>query len=99
MIFLVRTIFEPPTDLDEEQLSALLADERERSKILQQGGTIRQLWREGPAFTAWGLWQAESEVELATVMASLPCRRYMQVEVHPVRPHPNSIEHGQGVLA
>lgn len=86
--FLVHIVIEAE-DEPAERVDALRAAEAERARELAIAGHIKRLWRLQEGWSNMGLWSASSEAELWTLLDSLPLRRYMQISVRPLDPHPN----------
>src|SRR4051794_2616159 len=72
-------------------------DDRERAEAsaaaaLVADGHLVRLWRRGEGSaepTVLGLYRADSEDELAGLLAALPLAEWMRVTVTPLQPHPN----------
>jgi muconolactone delta-isomerase len=90
-MYLVRTQFRAPPEMDKAQLAALTKQEAETARSLQDSGVLARLWREVSTTCAWGLWMVDDETELQDFMGQLPCYPFMEVESHRLTRHPNSI--------
>jgi muconolactone delta-isomerase len=69
----------------------LLAAEGRRVRELYAAGVLRQIWKRGDAPGAAIVWEAPSEEELRTAMASLPLAQAGMLEVVafvPLQPYP-----------
>jgi muconolactone delta-isomerase len=89
MQFLVHVDIETPPELGDAQVDALRVAESARAAELANSGHLLRLWRVPGRWANWGLWDAVNEVALLELLDSLPLRRYMSVEVHPLMEHPN----------
>ena len=91
MLFIVRTEFQRPSEMDDMELVFLRGDEKRRATALQRAGVIRHLWREPDTSIAWGLWSADDEHSLLSELRSLPAFHWMTVSYREVIDHPNAI--------
>jgi muconolactone delta-isomerase len=67
------------------------AESAAAAKLVEEGHLVR-LWRRPPGddgATAIGLYRAESEAELADLLAALPLADWLRVTVTPLEAHPN----------
>jgi muconolactone D-isomerase len=91
MLFHVAIEVRLPPDLDPYRLTELRAAERERSRELQEAGTIRGIWRVVGRLANIGLWEAPDHETLHEAITSLPLSPYFDVTVTPLARHPNSL--------
>lgn len=92
--FLVEIEIAPPPDLEAGELERLRARERVRAGELAQAGHLIRLWRTAADLEAgrWanlGLWRADDEQQLRTLLASLPLAPYMAPRVTVLVAHPS----------
>lgn len=92
MLYLVRTVFSAPPEIDSASLAKLRDAESAAAGLLQQRGRILHLWRDMECGAAWGVWDIPDGESLATYQAELPCYPYMTVESHPITRHPNFLD-------
>jgi muconolactone D-isomerase len=91
MLFLIRTEFRRPPEIDDVAFEVLRGDEARQARTLQEAGTIRHLWREPNTSITWGIWQAEDETDVRAQLQSLPAHFAMTVEIRKVIDHPNAL--------
>lgn len=78
-----------PNDDDGPTLDeARAAESRSARKLADQGYLVR-LWQLPGPGRALGLWQAETAGELDAVLAALPLKPWLEIEVVPLTAHPN----------
>ena len=90
-MFLIRTEFRRPAEMDDAAFASLQHKESHRATQLQESGVVTQLWREPGTSVTWGLWHAPTEDDVRAQLASLPAFAAMTVEVREVVTHPNAI--------
>jgi muconolactone delta-isomerase len=67
---------------------ARAAESRSARKLSDQGYLVR-LWQLPGQGRALGLWQAETAGELDAVLAALPLKPWLEIEIVPLTAHPN----------
>jgi len=87
--FLVQLSVEIPETVGLAELEALKSAERVRAGELAKNGVLKRLWRIPGRWANWGLWQAQSEVDLRKQLASLPLWPYMTASITALEAHPN----------
>ena len=94
MLFLIRTMFLLPAQMSRSELATLREEESRRAHELQEGGVLRQLWRESATGAGWGVWEAADEAAALKALGSLPAFPAMTFDVHQIVDHPNAlVEH------
>ena len=88
MEFLVEFEVQVPVGTPESAI-----DERETAEVaaaaqLASEGHLVRLWRAPGENTVVGLYQADSETALDTLLAALPLHDWMRVDVRPLAAHP-----------
>lgn len=96
MEFLVHIEVGWPADGDPDELTRLVAAERERARELTAAGTIRRLWRVPGRRANWGVWEAPDATALHAALMSLPFYSWLSIEVHPLAAHPSDPERPGG---
>lgn len=86
--FLVRIVIDSE-GVDDDTLTSLKAAEARRAHELGQAGSLLRLWRLPEGWSNIGLWTASSEDKLHQILATLPLRPLMSIEVQPLSIHPN----------
>jgi muconolactone D-isomerase len=92
MEFLVEfKINVPPGTPDSEVRNREQGEAEAAGKLVDEGHLLRVWNRTGPPGEAkvLGLYRADSEAQLDTLLRSLPLYEWMQVTVTPLDPHPN----------
>lgn len=89
--FLVHTVVTLPSTELHPELERRRQEEVVRAHELQESGDLVALWRESGRLASFGIWSAAGRAELDALLASLPMRRHMQVEVTAIEPHPNAV--------
>lgn len=89
MLFLIKMRVSFPSQLSDNDRSALRAREAEVAKKLDQAGTLLRLWRTDANTATWGIWQADDQRKVEEAIQSLPMYAYMEVEIHQLTEHPN----------
>lgn len=90
--FLITMAVSVPPGTPPAQVDDTLSREARRARELAAQGHLRRLWSlpaEAGARRALGLWQANSDTEMAAIVDALPLRPWMTVETVPLTPHPN----------
>jgi muconolactone D-isomerase len=73
-------------------VEAIRSREAIRAAELAKEGHLLRLWKPPAGPGEWrtlGLWSAASEIELKDILATLPLRVWMTVEITDLQPHPN----------
>ena len=100
MEFLVRIELTAPPDMPPDELADLRHREGLRARELAASGNLVRLWRAASTWGNWGVWRCASRDGLVEVLASLPLRPYMSIEIHDLGPHPSDplayAEHEEG---
>jgi muconolactone D-isomerase len=81
-----------PDGTPAEEVDATKAREATRARQLAAQGHLLRLWKPSVKPGEWrtiGLWRADSENELRTLLATLPLHAWMKVDVTPLAPHAN----------
>src|SRR5205085_806003 len=92
MEYLVTMTTHVPAGTLEEDVEDIRAREALRARELASEGHLLRLWRPPllPGESrALGLWRAQDEAEMQTILQSLPLAHWMTVEVTPLSAHPN----------
>jgi muconolactone D-isomerase len=92
MEFLTTLITNVPDGTSDATVDETRSREAIRAAQLAEQGYLLRLWRPPVEPGEWrtlGLWRAESESELRSILATLPLHIWMTVEVTPLNPHPN----------
>ncbi|MBT2520009.1 muconolactone Delta-isomerase family protein [Arthrobacter sp. ISL-28] len=92
MEFLTTLITNVPDGTPEETVDDTRSREAIRAAQLAEQGYLLRLWKPPVEPGEWrtlGLWRAENESELRSILATLPLHVWMTVEVTPLTPHPN----------
>lgn len=89
MLFIVHIDITTPSDVSPERLDRLKRAEKEQAGRLADDGRLHRLWRDATKWGNWGLWEADDEDALLAEISTLPLRRFMTVELHPVIDHPS----------
>lgn len=72
-----------------EEVDIARAREADRTRELGKEGHLERLWRLPGDGHALGLWRATDEVEMETILESLPLYDWMTVQTTPLTPHPS----------
>jgi len=92
MEFLTNLITHVPDGTAESIVEDTTSREAVRAAELAQQGHLLRLWKPPVEPGEWrtlGLWSADDESQLKTILASLPLHVWMTVEITPLTPHPN----------
>ena len=92
MEFLVEFEVEVPADTPDAEVEQHQRAESAAAAKLAEDGHLVRLWRRplgGDGATSIGLYRAESEAELAGLLAALPLADWLRVTVTPLEAHPN----------
>lgn len=92
MQYLVTMTTHVPAGVSEREVDDVRAREAAHSRELAARGQLLRLWRPPLQPGEWrslGLFAAEDEDRLETVLASMPLRVWRDDEVTPLSPHPN----------
>lgn len=89
MEFLVQIDIDLPVDLKTDVRQKMVAAESHRAQELHKSGNLVRLWRVAGRQANCGIWRADSDDELNSVLATLPMYRFMRVHIQPLEPHPN----------
>ena len=102
MEFLVNMTTQVPAETPEDAVDDVRSREAAHSRDLAAQGHLLRLWRPPLAPGEWrtlGLFAADNERELETLLASMPLRVWRTDEVTPLTLHPNDPGHfAQGRL-
>jgi muconolactone D-isomerase len=92
MEFLVEFEVDVPDGAPASEVEARASAEASAAASLVDRGHLVRLWKlpAAPGETkALGLYRADSEAQLAGLLAALPLYDWMQITVTPLEPHPN----------
>jgi muconolactone D-isomerase len=92
MEFLVEFELKVPVGTPESEVTERVSAEAAASAELGREGHLVRLWRPPVApgeRKAVGLYRAESEEQLDSLLGALPLNPWMQTTVTPLEPHPN----------
>ncbi len=92
MEFLVAFELTIPDGTPRSEVNERISAEATASAALAREGHLERLWRPPAApgeRKAIGLYRADNQSQLDTLLGALPLSRWMQVSVHPLAPHPN----------
>jgi muconolactone D-isomerase len=92
MEFLTTLITNVPDGTSDATVDETRSREAIRAAQLAEQGYLLRLWRPPVEPGEWrtlGLWRADSESELRSIVATLPLHAWMTVEITPLNPHPN----------
>jgi muconolactone D-isomerase len=92
MEFLTNLITTVPEGTADETVDETKSREAVRAAELAEQGHLLRLWRPPLQPGEWrslGLWSADTEDELRSILATLPLHVWMRVEITPLSPHPN----------
>jgi len=92
MEFLVEFELNVPEGTPESEVEKRVSAEAAASAALARDGHLERLWRPPVApgeRKAVGLYRAETQPQLDTLLGALPLSRWMQVSITPLQPHPN----------
>ena len=92
MEFLVNIEFTVPLGTTDQELADRRARESLRARELSRSGHLLRLWRPKVDDDRWaniGVWNAESEEQLRTILSTLPLYSWAEVSISPLNPHPN----------
>jgi muconolactone D-isomerase len=92
MEFLANMITDVPEGTPESEVDDTKAREAVRAGELAAQGHLLRLWKPPVEPGEWrtlGLWRADNENQLRSILATLPLHVWMTVEVTPLIPHPN----------
>jgi muconolactone delta-isomerase len=92
MEFLVEFEVEIPAGMPDAEVEQHQRAESAAAARLAEDGHLVRLWRRplaGDGTTAIGLYSADSEAELDSLLAALPLAVWLHVTVTPLEAHPN----------
>ncbi|MET4783301.1 muconolactone Delta-isomerase family protein [Glaciihabitans sp. UYNi722] len=91
MEFLIEKITTLPDDFDPQRSKALRREEKNAIASFAADGSLVRLWRlrRGNRVVTLGLWRAESEGNVRSLIDQLPLRPWMAIEVFVLEPHSN----------
>ena len=92
MEFLVELDVSVPEGTPASEVGARTSAEASAAARLVDRGHLVRLWKPPAASgetKALGLYRADSEAQLAGLLAALPLSDWMQITVTPLHPHPN----------
>jgi muconolactone delta-isomerase len=78
-----------PADTAPELVGTIDKDERDRARELAQKRSLERMWSLPGQGRVLGLWQAPDIGEMNSVVASLPARSRMTIQITPLSPHPS----------
>jgi muconolactone D-isomerase len=90
--YLVTMTTRVPAGTSDAAVAEVRARESAHSRDLAEQGYLLRLWRpplEPGEWRTLGLFSAENDEELETVLASMPLRVWRTDQVTPLSPHPN----------
>ncbi len=99
MEYLVEMTTHIPEGTAEEEVDDVRSREAARSSELAAQGRLLRLWRPPLQPGEWrtlGLFAADDDAQLESVLASMPLRVWRTDEVTPLAPHPNDPGRRQG---
>lgn len=91
MIFMVEMTVNPPSHIEQDEFSKLVASEKARAEELQKSGTWRHLWRVAGEYSNVSIFDVADAAELHEIMLSLPLFPFMTTSVTALCRHPSSI--------
>ncbi|MCG7632934.1 muconolactone delta-isomerase [Gordonia McavH-238-E] len=95
MLFLARMETSFPIDIDSGLKDEILRREKAYGQELQQKGKVAHLWRVvGPRMANLTMFDVESNEELQDILAGLPMRAYMDIDVTLIARHPSVVNAG-----
>lgn len=95
MLYLARLETSFPSDIDPEVRADVVSREKAYGQQLQAAGKIAHLWRVvGPRLANLTMFDVDSNEELQEILAGLPMRAYMDIEITPLAQHPSVIKAG-----
>jgi muconolactone delta-isomerase len=92
MEFLVAFEVNVPDGVPANEVEARISAEASAAASLVDQGHLVRLWKLAAApgeTNALGLYRADSEPQLADLLAALPLSDWMRIKVTPLEPHPN----------
>jgi muconolactone D-isomerase len=90
MEFLVEFEVEIPEGTPDAEVEQRNHAEARAAAKLADDGYLRRLWkRSGVGGAAFGIYRADSKVELDGLLAALPLGDWLHFTVIPLEPHPN----------
>jgi muconolactone D-isomerase len=89
MEFLVEFEVQVPVGTPEAEIDKREDAEATAADRLANEGHLVRLWSAPGENTVVGLYRADSETALDTLLAALPLHDWMHVDVRPLTPHPN----------
>ena len=100
MEFLVEFEINVPDGAPAGEVQARTTAEAAAAARLVERGHLVRIWKPPAApgeTNALGLYRADSEAQLAGLLAALPLYDWMQITVTPLEPHPNDPDPGETV--
>ena len=92
MEYLIEFVITIPHDAPAEEIRERLDGETSRVTELAAEGRALRVWKPLPddgRRRALGLYRADSDTELETILDSLPLRPWMDITITPLAAHPN----------
>ena len=92
MEFLTNMVTKVPEGTPDAEVESTKEREALNSRELAAQGHLHRLWMPPVETGEWrtlGLWSADDEGQLQTLLATMPLHVWMTVEVTPLTPHPN----------
>lgn len=91
MLFLARLETFFPADIDPELRADIVRRKKAYGQELQAAGKIAHLWRVvGPKLANLTMFDVESNEDLQNILAGLPMRAYMDIDITPIAQHPSA---------
>jgi muconolactone D-isomerase len=95
VLYLARLQTSFPLDIDPDLRADVVSREKAYGQQLQNAGKIVHLWRVvGPNLATLTMFDVESNDELQEILAGLPMRAYMDIELTPLAQHPSVVKAG-----
>ena len=92
MEFLADMMTHVPEGTTESEVDGIKEREAIRAAELATQGHLVRLWKPPVQPGEWrtfGLWRADDEHQLRSILATLPLHVWMTIDVTPLGPHPN----------
>lgn len=81
-----------PAGTADSEVEDTKSRESARAKELAAEGHLLRLWKPPVEPGEWrtiGLWRADNQMALQSLLATLPLHPWMKVDITPLAPHPN----------
>jgi muconolactone D-isomerase len=92
MEYLVEFSIKIPDGTPTAAVDRRAREEAERVDALANEGVVLRVWRPMPEDASWraiGLYRADDEAALRTILETLPLYPWMTIELQALAPHPN----------